>query len=144
MMDILSTLRYVYAREHDSDYTMVEGWSQLSAIYTAPNGWKISDFQPSANSITEGDITEHGQINYNRPAGEVVSVFHVWGDRDDDEAGTYTHVVADWRELHITLNKQNQNGHNCRPPVLLAHFDSLTVVVQKICLRNKISVNLHK
>lgn len=103
----ISSQIYMKAREHDDDYTQVESWSPASVIYKAPNGWEIIDFQPSAVSNAEGDITEHGKIDYSRPAGEVISTFQVWGDRDGDEAGTYTHVVADWRELHVTIKQIN-------------------------------------
>jgi hypothetical protein len=96
---------YLKAREPRPDYTTAEGWSPLNRFYTAPSGWKIVSVQPSANCSQTGNITTHGPIPYNCPAGSTISKFTVWGDRDGDEAGSYTKVQADWRAMQVTIEE---------------------------------------
>jgi len=96
---------YMYAREHDSDYTTVDGWSNWQSLYAAPAGWKILSVRPTAASEVNAQLTGHETPDYGTPAGEVVQNFHVWGDRDGDEAGTYTGVEVTWQDLNITLEE---------------------------------------
>lgn len=96
---------YLKAHEPRPDYTTSEGWSSWVRFYTAPNNWKITSVRPNANAYQSANITNHGQHDYPRPAGEVVSLFRVWGDRSGDEAGSYTRVEAHWRELLIELEE---------------------------------------
>jgi hypothetical protein len=96
---------YLKAREPRPDYTTAEGWSGVNRLYTAPPGWRIVSVQPSANCAQTGNITTHGPIFYGCPAGSTISRFTVWGDRDGSEAGTYTKVQADWRELKVTIQE---------------------------------------
>jgi hypothetical protein len=82
-----------------------EGWSNWARAYTAPFNWRIIDVRPSMNSRQTANITVHGDITYYRPTGEVVTRFIVWGDRDGDEAGTWTKVEVHWTPLNITLEE---------------------------------------
>src|SRR5262249_473087 len=79
---------YMYAHERDPDHTTVEGWSNWQSLYAVPQGWKIISVRPTAASEVNAQLTGHETPDYGTPAGEVVQNFHVWGDRDGDEAGS--------------------------------------------------------
>lgn len=96
---------YMYAREDKPDHTMVEGTSPWARAYTAPEGWTIVSFRPSAPSRHTGGVTEHGEQQYPRPAGEAIDHFSAYVDRDGDEAGTWTHVIAYWRIIEVTIEQ---------------------------------------
>ena len=96
---------YMYVRESDPDHTSVEGWSEWQTLYDAPAGWKITSVRPTAASVVDAQLTSHETPDYGSPAGEVVQNFHVWGDRDGNEAGTYTGVEVTWQNLNITLEE---------------------------------------
>jgi hypothetical protein len=103
-----STLKcrvYMHAKEERSDWTEVGGFSEWAAAYSAPPGWRIVSFRPGTNSIHTANITTQGGIFYNRPAGEIVTRFQVFGDRGGDEAGTWTHVEVTWRAIEITIEQ---------------------------------------
>lgn len=96
---------YMFAREVDPDHTMVEGTSPTARVYTAPAGWTVVSFRPSAPSRQTGSVTEHGEQVYDRPAGEVIDHFSAFVDRNGDEAGTWTHVIAHWRIIEVTIDE---------------------------------------
>jgi hypothetical protein len=96
---------YMNAREVHSNYTEVKGWSAFSRLYSAPNGWRIVQVNPSARSSASGMVTEHDRLVYNRPAGEVVNYFEAWVDRDGDEAGFWTRVITHWSLLDIVIEE---------------------------------------
>jgi hypothetical protein len=97
---------WMWARESKGDNTTVRGWSKWASQYTSPGGWKIVDVTPSASAIdSEFNITDHGVYTRNRPSGEVLSRFTIWGDKRGHEAGGYTRVQADWRELRVNIQE---------------------------------------
>ncbi len=93
------------AKEERKDWTEVNGESAWTSAYEAPAGWKIVDVRPRSSSEYRANITGHGKQVYNRPAGEVVSEFEVYGDRDGDEAGTWSRVDIHWRVLAVSLQE---------------------------------------
>ncbi|ERN40905.1 hypothetical protein KR51_00025530 [Rubidibacter lacunae KORDI 51-2] len=102
--DILSRV-FMHAKEERHDWTEVREWSLPAAVYKAPKGWKIVEVRPRANSRHTANITTHDAQSYSRPAGEIVSTFQVWGDRNGDEAGTWTRVRVHWRAIEIDLEQ---------------------------------------
>lgn len=96
---------FMRARESKGDHTMVEGWSRWSRAYSAPSGWRIVSFRPNAGSSHRANVTVHGQQTYSRPAGEVVNRFHVWVDRNGDEAGTWTRMEVEWRPIEVIIEQ---------------------------------------
>ena len=98
----LQNRMHMYAREPGGDNTAVDGWSAWSRAYTAPQGWRIVEVRPSNNSYLTAQVTVHDRLTYSRPAGEIVDFFEAWVDREGDEAGTWTRVIAHWRPLEIT------------------------------------------
>ena len=95
----------MFAREDKPDHTMVEGTSPSARVYTAPEGWTIVSFRPSAPSRQTGGVTEHGEQQFPRPGGEVIDHFSAFVDRNGDEAGTWTHVIAYWRIVEVTIEQ---------------------------------------
>jgi hypothetical protein len=96
---------YMFAREDDPDHTRVEGTSPSARVYSAPAGWRIVSFRPNASARHTGRVTSHGEQQYSRPAGEVIDHFSAFVDRNGDEAGSWTHVIAHWRILEITIEE---------------------------------------
>lgn len=96
---------YMFAREDDPDHTMVEGTSPSARVYTAPSGWTIVGFRPNAEARHFARVTEHGEQQFSRPAGEVIDHFSAFVDRGGDEAGTWTHVIAHWRIIEVTIEE---------------------------------------
>ncbi|MCC7205914.1 MAG: hypothetical protein IT323_01320 [Anaerolineae bacterium] len=96
---------YMYAREDRPDHTMVEGTSAWERVYTAPVGWTIVGYRPSASAQQSARVTEHGELQYPRPAGEAIDHFSAFVDRDGDEAGTWTHLIAHWRIIEVTIEE---------------------------------------
>jgi hypothetical protein len=101
----IQTRVYMHAREERSDWTEVEGWSDWAAAYTPPDGWRIVSYRPNVESSHSANITTHGKITYSRPAGEIVSRYEVWGDREGDEAGIWTKVEVFWRPFEIEIEE---------------------------------------
>jgi hypothetical protein len=100
---------YMEAREVIPDHTEVQGWSDWGVAYTAPAGWKITEVRPFARSISQAKVT-NGQsdeqpLTLTRPAGEVADRFEVWVDRNGDEAGSWSRVIAHWRPLEVTIEE---------------------------------------
>ncbi len=93
---------YLHAREKDPDHTEVEGWSDWSLMYTAPQGWRIVEVRPSAAAAVRLNVTTNGTITANGAGGEVIDRFEMQIDRGGDEAGTWTQVIGHWRPLEIT------------------------------------------
>jgi hypothetical protein len=102
----------MYARERKPDHTAVDGWSEWARNYTPPQGWRIVSVNPTLPSYHQAVVTEHDRMVYNRPAGEVVSYFEAWVDHDDDEAGTWTRVIAHWRSVNITIEETKPDWMN--------------------------------
>lgn len=94
---------FLRAREHDPDHTEVSGWSPWARLYTAPPKTRILDVRPRSPSSQVATIISHGEQTFPRPAGEVARRFHVFGDRDGDEAGIWTGVEVDWNPFDISL-----------------------------------------
>jgi len=123
----IETRAYMHAKEHGDDWTEVGSWSNEVKVgeeqqpgpfgiltkvpkygegawqtaYTAPPGWKIKSVQPLGQCSAHIDIGTHGMIPINKTEGEVVRLFEVWGDRDGDEAGTWTRVVVHFSDVRI-------------------------------------------
>lgn len=100
---------YMWAQEVESDYTTVEGMSEWQVAYSAPPGWQIISYRPNANSEHKSNVTVHGELVYPQPGGEVVNRFHVWIDRDDDEAGVWTRMEVEWRPIEVTIQQSVPN-----------------------------------
>jgi hypothetical protein len=96
---------YMWAFEPRPDYTKADGTSAWNTAYEVPAGWKIVSFSPSASSVRNESINSHGMHTYNLPAGELVNRFEVWGDQDDDEAGSYTRVNAVFNPVKVNLEE---------------------------------------
>jgi hypothetical protein len=121
---------FMWAEEHVPDHTTVEGWSRdvilryeernlgffkarvpvygegpWQTAYTAPKGWVIKSATPSGQTEHRDAIIGHGERDYNKAAGEVVSRFKVWGDRDGDEAGTWTRVEVHFNAVTVELEE---------------------------------------
>jgi hypothetical protein len=121
---------YMHAREHGDDWTEVGSWSNEVQVgveqkrlivgtatvpkygdgpwqtaYTAPPGWKIVHIQPQGHTAASIDIGDHNVHMINRPEGEVVKLFQIWGDTSDDEAGTYTRVQVQFSDVQVDLEK---------------------------------------
>ncbi len=96
---------FMHALEPRPDRTEVSGESGFSTLYTAPANFRILDVRPAVTSNHSANITVHGLVVFSRPAGEVVERFEVQGDRDGDEAGTWTQVEVFWRQLEIQLEE---------------------------------------
>lgn len=92
--DKIMTRIYMNAREERPDWTQVEAWSEWNTAYTAPHGWKIISFAPQKKSERKGLINQNGARKENLPSGELVTIFNINGDRDGNEAGTWTGVTA--------------------------------------------------
>lgn len=107
----------VYLRAHEprDDWTTAEGTSAWGVAYEAPANWRITSYAPNARSDVSASITTHGEQTYQRPGGEIVRSFSVFGDTDGDEAGTWTHVVAYWRDIDVHLVERNPR-HLCPTP----------------------------
>ena len=103
----------VFLRAHEPrpDRTTAEGWSDYATAFQAPPGFRIVSVTPNGSSAHSANITEHGPHTYGRPGGEPVSAFQVWGDRGGDDAGVWTRVQVDWRNVDIRLRET-------RPPHL--------------------------
>lgn len=101
----INSIVYMKANEIEEDYTTVEGWTNWTPVYSAPIGWRIIAYRPNANAEHTTRVTSQGEQIYSRPGGEIVNRFHVWVDRDGDEAGSWTHVDVDWRTLEVTLEQ---------------------------------------
>ncbi|MCA8958304.1 MAG: hypothetical protein KDC87_19660 [Planctomycetes bacterium] len=100
---VIESRVFLRCREERKDWTEVSGWSPWAKAYEAPGGWSIVEVRPRANSRHTANITSKGRHQYDRPAGEVVARFEVWGDHDGDEAGTWTHVRVSWRPMQVLL-----------------------------------------
>lgn len=96
---------YLWAQERHPDYTTVEGWSEWCPVYQADPFYQIINYVPNLRSVQDAVVTTHGDQHYARPHGEVVQEFVAWIDRDGDEAGDWTHVVAYWRPINVTVER---------------------------------------
>src|SRR5262245_12603224 len=91
--DKIMVRAHMRGRERQPDNTTVDSWTNWQVAYNAPPGWKIVSFSPSGASSRSGSITDHGVLALKLPQGEVVSRFDIFGDRDNEEAGSYTRVI---------------------------------------------------
>lgn len=126
----IETRAYMHAKEHGDDWTEVGSWSNevqtgmvqknfgmfklpdpkygdgpWQTAYTAPQGWKIIHVQPMGRTDASTDIGDHNIRMINRPEGEAVKLFQIWGDTSDDEAGTYTRVQVQFSDVRVKLEK---------------------------------------
>lgn len=102
---------YLRAVEPRPDHTTAEGWSGYGNAFQAPPGYRIVSVTPGGTSRHSASISEHGVHTFARPGGEPVSAFRVWGDRGGDEAGSWTRMEVDWRNVEVRLRET-------RPPHL--------------------------
>lgn len=104
--DFVNGRVYMWARESKGDHTEVKGWSPWERLYDAPSGWEIIKVTPNKTSkLPTFQITDRGKHTYNRPAGEVVTRFIVYGDHKGNDAEGYTRVEADWNVMQIELKE---------------------------------------
>jgi len=95
---------YMYGRETDGG-TEVDSWSEWKNAYVAEYGSVIVSYAPTAASEKSGKIPSQGKWVEELPAGELVDRFEIYGDRDGDEAGSYTRVEAFFNEIQVTTMK---------------------------------------
>lgn len=107
----------VFLRAHEPrpDFTTAEGWSPWGTAYEAPANWRIESYAPNANAAVTAQINSHGEHGYDRPGGEIVSRFTVYGDGDGDEAGSRTNVQVRWRNVTVHLVERGPT-HLCPTP----------------------------
>ncbi len=81
---------WMSARETQSDWTDVYGWSGQHIVYNAPIGWHIKGIEGPINFDNIIDITDNGHDDHiiNKTLGQ----FTIVGDTSGDEAGTETSV----------------------------------------------------
>ena len=96
---------HLRGRERQPDNTTVDSWTDWQVAYNAPLGWKIVSCTPLGGSNRSGSITDHGVLSLKLPQGEVVSRFEIFGDRPDDEAGSYTRVIVFFNPATVVLEE---------------------------------------
>jgi hypothetical protein len=97
----------MHAKEHDDDWTEVAGISEWQNAYIAPAGWRIDSLIPGPGVSTDHvDINNHAERDLAKGAAEIARNFHIWGDTDDDEAGTHTRVRVDFQDMDIELEEE--------------------------------------
>lgn len=98
---------YMFAYQlHPDDNTAVEGWDEWRRAYEARSGYRIVGASPSVEfSCIDRTVIVPEPPPFDLPGGEIVSRFKVWIDHPGDEAGNWTRVSVEWRELNITLEK---------------------------------------
>jgi hypothetical protein len=96
---------HMRGRERQPDNTTVDSWTDWQAAYNAPLGWKIVSCTPVGGSSRSGSITDHGVLSLKLPQGEVVSRFDIFGDRENDEAGSYTRVIVYFNAVTVVLEE---------------------------------------
>jgi hypothetical protein len=105
--DDIQVRAFMHAREPRPDHTTVEGWSRWETAWTAPAGWRIVSVTPLGSSTRAGRITDHSIRKELLPEGEIVNRFEIYGDRDGDEAGSYTRVEAHFNAVTVRLEEVN-------------------------------------
>ncbi|MDG3002424.1 hypothetical protein [Paludisphaera mucosa] len=93
---------FMSAKEQVDDWTTAEGWSPSALVCLAPAGWKVQGFPGRTEylDVVNQVVGGHSPVDLATPLGMVT----VYGDRDGDEAGTYTRVVCRFDyEVHIAL-----------------------------------------
>jgi hypothetical protein len=94
----------MHAREDRSDWTEASGTGDWQIAYTAPEGWQIESIIPGpGTSVGHVDIGDRQERDVGMAAGEIARNFHVWGDKDGDDAGAHTRVIASFADLIIEL-----------------------------------------
>ena len=99
----LQVRAYMFARETEDDYTTVESWSEWKTVFFVEPGFQIVSFAPVGPSQQSGRIIDHSVRNEYLPVGELVERFEIFGDTDDDEAGTYTRVIVHFHPMQVTV-----------------------------------------
>lgn len=103
---------FMSAREPRPDYTTAEGTTEWRTLFTAPAHWKITSVTPTSAAELNVNINDHGVKQYGLGAGEVAQSFEVAGDRDGDEAGSWTGVNVFWREFRVQLEESEPDWLN--------------------------------
>jgi hypothetical protein len=97
---------YMYAQQiHPEDNTAVEGWDVWRIAYQAPPGYRIVSVTPNTSFSCVRTKVSVPETAFNLPAGEIASRFQVWIDRSGDEAGTWSKVSVEWRELQVVIEQ---------------------------------------
>jgi hypothetical protein len=109
----IQTRVFLRAHEPRPDWTTAEAWTGWATAYTAPPGYRIVSVNPNGRSVQTANITTHGPMLFQRPGGEPVASFQVFGDRDGDEAGTWTRVVVTWRNADVVIRETHPTHLQC-------------------------------
>jgi hypothetical protein len=101
----LSVKIFVDARETTADWTRATG-EVTREIYRAPVGWFVQRPLPFASSDSRW-FTDSDWGQDDIPPGRAdsfVSEYHVIGDREGDEAGTWTRVWVETEPMTLRLS----------------------------------------
>ena len=91
---------YMKARETQSDFTTVEGTSDIYVIYEAPRGWLIHEFFAQSAETIEYRDNDHDVDIF--PGETLVKNWLFQGDGPSADVGR-TSVVIDFHELNVRL-----------------------------------------
>ena len=90
------------AQETRSDWTTAEG-ERNDTYYTAPPGWRIDSIVSALESSAHYIDTDHNDDRQGGGPSGPVKEFKFRGDRDGDDAGSYTGVDVTFNPLVVKL-----------------------------------------
>ena len=93
---------WMKAKETRSDWTTAEG-ERIEPYYTAPSGWRIDSIEGNVESSAHYVDTDHNDDRQGGGPNGPVKEFKFRGDRDGDDAGSYTGVDVNFNPLVVKL-----------------------------------------
>jgi hypothetical protein len=93
---------WMKAKETRSDWTTAEG-ERTESYYTAPSGWRIDSIVGNLESSAHYVDTDHNDDRQGGGPNGPVKEFNFRGDRDGDDAGSYTGVDVTFNPLTVKL-----------------------------------------
>ncbi len=93
---------WMKAQETRSDWTTAEG-ERTESYYTAPSGWRIDSIEGNTESSAHYVDTDHNDDRQGGGPNGPVKEFKFRGDRDGDDAGSYTGVDVTFNPLVVKL-----------------------------------------